>query len=87
MSEPGCQKATEVFCTGLVLSFSDRIRGETAGTLLLLMGFPGLFTAGYFFFQAPKGFPKIQLHEGNVPGDLWVLLLRGQPGEGVSRHR
>lgn len=71
----------------LQTSFSYEIRKETADSLLCLLGLPGLFTARYFLFQAPKGFPKIQLDEGSVPRDLWVLLLCGQPGEGVGRHR
>lgn len=72
-------------CSADILLLQNQ--GGNSCTLLLSMGLPGLFTAGYFFFQTPKGLPKIQLREGNVPGDLWVLLLRRQPGERVSRHR
>lgn len=60
--------------------------GNTDDALLLSTGLPGLFTGGYFSFQAPEGFPNVQVLAGDIPRGLWVLLLRGQPGQRVSRN-
>lgn len=64
------------------------VLSQSADALLLLsVGLPGHFTRGCFSFQAPSGFPNLQLLPGDIPRGLWVLLLCGQPGEGARRHR